>query len=127
MANSPLRPHLHPQEIARRQRWVAVGVTILTLLLVVTWLVTLPARISQKSGPQTGWRSLIGGTMPKSSFIDTEAIINNDARKKQDAELLEAVTSALQPVVTEAPVAITATTTPAVTTSTSTPETKKKK
>lgn len=125
MANQ-LRPHLHPQEIARRQRWVAVGVTILTLLLVVTWLVTLPSRFSQNSGPRIGWRTLVGGDMPKTSFIDTEAILNSPERKQHDAELLQAITDMMQSATSTAEVAATTTPTP-VTTPTSTPETNKKK
>lgn len=86
MATNPLRPHMHPQEIARRQRWVAVGVTILGLLLVVTWIITLPERLSQAKG-DTG----LLGTIPQSTFIDSETAINGEVRKEQEAALLQAV------------------------------------
>ncbi len=110
MSHSPLRPHLHPQEIARRQRWVVVGVTILTILLVATWLVTLQNRISQAPGEQFGWRMFLG-TVPKSSFIDTDAIINNNTRKQQDNELLQAVAGLLQPTTSTAEIVVASTST----------------
>lgn len=105
MAHSPLRPHLHPEELARRQRWVAVGVTILTILLIVTWFITLPGRISEASGNnKTGWKSLFGD-VPKSSFIDADALINNPVRQEQDAKIMQAVidltTSSTPTVATE--------------------------
>lgn len=90
MANSPLRPHLHPEELARRQRWVAVGVTILTILLVVTWFLTLPGRISQASNDQKGWKSFFG-EVPKSSFIDADALINSPTRVEYNAKIMQTV------------------------------------
>lgn len=115
MAHSPLRPHLHPEELARRQRWVAVGVTILTLLLVVLWFLTLPGRISQASGEATGLKSLFGD-VPKTSFIDADALINNAARKEQDDKIMKAVTDLNPPAPAAAPEVITTTTPPVATT-----------
>lgn len=117
MAHSPLRPHLHPEELARRQRWVAVGVTILTILLVVTWFLTLPGRISQASGEATGWKSFFGD-VPKTSFIDADALINNPARQEQEAQMMQAVNDLNAPVPTPTPEVITTTTTPPVATTT---------
>jgi len=105
MATNPLRPHMHPQEIARRQRWVAVGVTILGLLLVVTWIITLPERLSQAKGG-----SNLMGTIPESSFIDADTVMNGDVRKAQEEELLQVINE-LTTVSTSTPVT-TATTTP---------------
>lgn len=117
MSNSPLRPHLHPQEIARRQRWVAVGVTILTILLIATWVVTLPARISKSTGSNTGWRAILG-EVPQGTFIDSDSIINSDERKKNDDTLLKSVVNALDAASSTAAVAATTT---VATTPTSTP------
>lgn len=117
MAHSPLRPHLHPEELARRQRWVAVGVTILTILLVVTWFLTLPGRISQASNDQKGWKSFFG-EVPKSSFIDAEALINNPARQEREAQMMQAVNDLNTIAPTSTPAVITTTTTPPVATTT---------
>ena len=107
MSNSPLRPHLHPHIIAKRQRWVAVGVTILTLLLIATWTMTLPARISKSTGGSAGWRAILGD-VPQSSLINTDSIINSQTRTEQNEQLLNSVVQALH----------TATSTPAPTTTT---------
>ncbi len=115
MAHSPLRPHLHPEELARRQRWVAVGVTILTILLVVTWFITLPGRISQASGDEKGWKSFFG-EVPKSSFIDADALINNPARQEQEAQMMQAVNNLNALAPTSTPEVITTTTPPVATT-----------
>lgn len=102
---------MHPEVIARRQRWVAVGVTILTLLLIVTWIVTLPARISKTtSNDSTGWRAILGD-VPKGNLIDAEALINSPERKEQDAALLQSVTQVLNSTATTTPDVLTATTT----------------
>jgi hypothetical protein len=51
----------------------------------------LPGRISEASGNnRTGWKSLFGD-VPKSSFIDADALINNPVRQEQDAKILQAV------------------------------------
>ncbi len=120
MENSPLRPHLHPEEIARRQRWVAVGVTVLTLLLIVTWAMTLPARIGQSSGRGgSGWRAIFG-EMPPTKFVDTEILTDTATQTKNNTEILTAIQEVLKnsaiasttPAATTTPLIISATTTP---------------
>ncbi|OGH60929.1 MAG: hypothetical protein A2848_00040 [Candidatus Magasanikbacteria bacterium RIFCSPHIGHO2_01_FULL_50_8] len=90
MASHQLRPHLAPQEIARRQRWVAVGVVILAFLLVATWFATLPSRISNATDSSLSWQSLVG-EVPKTNFIDADKLINNETRAQNEIELTNAV------------------------------------
>lgn len=38
--------HLSAQEIARRERWVAIGVALVAIIIIALWLVSLPTRVS---------------------------------------------------------------------------------
>lgn len=75
MAHVTIRPHeLSPEEISRRQRWVAVGVVVLVALLIVTWFATLPGRISSLTGGDTSTQKMFG-EIPQANFIDTDEIL----------------------------------------------------
>lgn len=80
-----LKQHSSPQELARRQHWITIGVIILSLLLVGTWLVTLPMRISGLSAADTArswW-----GEKPKTTYLDIDALMQKTEDK--NAELTE--------------------------------------
>lgn len=109
MSQSPLRPHLSPQEVARRQRWVAVGVTVLALLLIGIWVATLPGRITGITGTNATWRLLLG-EVPQANYIDTDKLINPEARQKEQEEFMKALDSILSTTSTAA--ATTTVTTP---------------
>lgn len=109
MSQSPLRPPLTPQEVARRQRWVAVGVTILAILLIGIWVATLPGRITNITGTNATWRMLLG-EVPQTNYIDTDKLINPEARQKEQEEFMKVLDSIL-----------TATSTAAATTTVSAP------
>lgn len=123
MSNAPLQHPLSPQEIARRQRWVAVGVTILAILMIATWLITLPYRFGKTS--QDGFfSSLVGNKTSDVNYIDVDSVLNSEKREIEREEMLQQINSILEsntatstasttPSVTEAP---TTSTTPATTT-----------
>ena len=92
MSDRSFKHHLSPQEIARRQRWVAVGVAVLAILLVGTWLVTLPSRISGYS-PDHTWNAWWGKS-PDTKYIDVNELMKeqNDSTKAVQ-EMLHALTA----------------------------------
>lgn len=81
MAHTPhtkhhtIRPHLSAEELARRQRWVAVGVGIIALLMVSLWISTLPGRVRTLGG--NGVSGIIGQTEQHGSYIDIDKMIGN--------------------------------------------------
>lgn len=70
-----IRPHLSAQELARRQRWVAVGVGIIALLMISLWVSTLPGRIRTLGG--NGVSGVIGAQQPTGQYIDIDNLIGN--------------------------------------------------
>ncbi len=79
-----MKPHLPPHELARRQRWVAVGATILGFLIVATWLVSLPGRLPLLA-PSKMWDSILGrSSMQESKYIDPK-ILGDDSENQLNA------------------------------------------
>lgn len=114
MSGPSLQHPLTPQELARRQRWVVVGVTILTVILVGIWLTTLPERIGGgKKG--TLFKSLVG-EMPQTEYIDPNKILQPDTRDEARTKMLERINSILS--ATSTAETATSTTTTAATTTT---------
>ncbi|MCX6781047.1 MAG: hypothetical protein NT003_02945 [Candidatus Magasanikbacteria bacterium] len=95
MAHELFKHRIHPEEVARRQRWVAVGITILMFLIVATWFSSLPTRLADATGASksAGWKSWFGD-MPKATYIDSEALLNTKANEKSDAEMIKALKDA---------------------------------
>lgn len=112
MSDTPLHHPLTPQEIARRQRWVVVGVTILTILLIGIWITTLPNRLS--GGKKGSLFTSIIGEMPEADYIDPNAILQPEVREQERAEMLEAINQ----ILTATSTAETTTSTTAATTTT---------
>ena len=88
MPQTQLNTHLSPQETARRQRWVVVGVTILGILLVATWVYGLPVRLGTLMGGNS--RNLFGD-IPKGSYIDPETILGTETTSQQFDQILKTV------------------------------------
>lgn len=87
MSDSSLRPHLPPEEIARRQRWVIVGVAVLSLLLVATWLYGLPSRL----GAMIGSSSSVFGDIPQANYIDAKEYIGTAIDDQQAKKIIESL------------------------------------
>ncbi len=74
MKHHRLTPHLTAQELARRQRWIFVGVAIIALLLVGIWMSALPNRF--RAVTKNGI-SGVAGQLPERGYIDIDKMLGN--------------------------------------------------
>ncbi len=116
MSQRSFTPHLPPHELARRQRWIAVGVSVLAFLLVATWLVTLPSRLTGDLPGHT-WDTW-WGKAPAATYINVEDYTKDDntqATLQKTLQMLQARTATSTPTSTAA---VTTTSSAALSTST---------
>lgn len=85
---------LPAHEVARRQRWVAVGVTILIILILVLWIASLPARIG---GAGNSFANFFSRTTKPAQYV-SEDVLNTDT---QDKEITDSLAALQQAIVTE--------------------------
>lgn len=96
MSHPLLHPNLPSHEIARRQRWAAVGVTLLGILLFATWLASLPARFGGGTG-WSSWDALFGKLPEQTATIDINNALNfegEDVQLKQVVNNLKELSAA---------------------------------